>query len=170
MSMRRFTRLTNAFSRKRDNLRAALALHFAAYNFTWMHRTIRCTPAMAAGMRTQLSGLAALVPIGVVLPWFKDIPGVPALGENFVECNGQQLVDPESPLDGQFMPDINTGAQRFIRGGPSSGTVGGISDFATAQADNAGVGTAQNFVTTDFSPGAQPFPPYVTAVYVIRVK
>jgi transposase-like protein/IS1 family transposase len=50
MQMRRFTRLTNAFSRKRDNLRAALALHFAAYNFTWMHRTIRCTPAMAAGI------------------------------------------------------------------------------------------------------------------------
>jgi transposase-like protein/IS1 family transposase len=50
MSMRRFTRLTNAFSRKRDNLRAALALHFAAYNFTWMHRTIHCTPAMAAGI------------------------------------------------------------------------------------------------------------------------
>jgi IS1 family transposase len=50
MSMRRFTRLTNAFSKKRDNLRAALALHFAVYNFTWMHRTIRCTPAMAAGI------------------------------------------------------------------------------------------------------------------------
>jgi len=50
MQMRRFTRLTNAFSRKRDNLRAALALHFAAYNFTWMHRGIRCTPAMAAGI------------------------------------------------------------------------------------------------------------------------
>lgn len=50
MQMRRFTRLTNAFSRKRENLRAALALHFAAYNFTWMHRTIRCTPAMAAGI------------------------------------------------------------------------------------------------------------------------
>jgi hypothetical protein len=87
-----------------------------------------------------------------------------------VECNGQTLNDPESPLDGEFMPDINTGAQRFIRGGINSGTLGGISDFATAQADNAGVGTAQNFVTTDFSPGAQPFPPFVTAVYVIRVK
>jgi hypothetical protein len=50
MQLRRFTRLTNAFSRKRKNLRAALALHFAAYNFCWMHRTIRCTPAMAAGL------------------------------------------------------------------------------------------------------------------------
>jgi hypothetical protein len=50
MQMRRFTRLTNAFSRKRENLRAALALHFAAYNFCWMHSGIRCTPAMAAGL------------------------------------------------------------------------------------------------------------------------
>jgi hypothetical protein len=50
MSMRRFTRLTNAFSRKRDNLRAALALHFAAYNLTWMHSSIRMTPAMKAGI------------------------------------------------------------------------------------------------------------------------
>ncbi|HVF60314.1 MAG TPA: IS1 family transposase [Thermoanaerobaculia bacterium] len=50
MQMRRFTRLTNGFSRKRENLRAALALHFAAYNFTWMHSTIRMTPAMKAGI------------------------------------------------------------------------------------------------------------------------
>ena len=105
-----------------------------------------------------------------MLPWFKDLPGVPPLPANFVECNGQFLADPESPLDGQLMPDINTGAQRFIRGGLASGAVGGIDSFATAQADNAGVGAAQNFVTIDFSPGAQPFPPYVTAVYVIRVK
>jgi hypothetical protein len=110
------------------------------------------------------------VPIGIVLPWFKDLPGVPALGANFVECNGQLLDDPESPLDGQFMPDINTGAARFIRGGLSSGTVGGIDSFGTALADNAGVGTAQNFVTTDFSPGAMPIPPFITAVYVMRVK
>ena len=50
MQMRRFTRLTNAFSRKRENLRSALALHFATYNFTWMHKGIRMTPAMAAGI------------------------------------------------------------------------------------------------------------------------
>jgi hypothetical protein len=52
----------------------------------------------------------------------------------------------------------------------NSGTLGRIDSFATAQADNAGVGTPQTFVTTDFSPGAMPFPPYVTAVYVMRVK
>jgi hypothetical protein len=126
--------------------------------------------ALIDALAAQLAVLGTLVPIGGVIPWFKDTPGVPALPSNFVECNGQVLADPASPLDGQTMPDINTGAQRFIRGGASSGATGGIDSFATALADNAGVGTPQNFVTVDFSPGAQPFPPYVTAVYVIRVK
>ena len=130
--------------------------------------------ALKALLDAQAAQLAALalgsVPIGVAVAWFKDTPGVPALPANFVECNGQFLSDPASPLDGQLMPDINTGAQRFIRGGLNSGAVGGIDSFATAQADNSGTSTVQNFVTIDFSPGAQPFPPYVTAVYVIRVK
>jgi hypothetical protein len=139
----------------------------------------------SAPFREQFQGLKALidaltaqiaalnfgsVPIGGAVPYFKDTPGVPPLPANFVECNGQVLNDPESPLDGQFMPDANTGAARFIRGGLNSGVLGGIDSFATALADNAGVGTAQNFVTVDFSPGAQPFPPYITAVWVIRVK
>jgi IS1 family transposase len=50
MAMRRFTRLTNAFSKKLANLRAALALHFAHYNFIRVHRTLRVTPAMEAGI------------------------------------------------------------------------------------------------------------------------
>ena len=48
MHTRRLTRLTNGFSKKRTNLRAALALHFAYYNFCRVHSSIRCTPAMAA--------------------------------------------------------------------------------------------------------------------------
>ena len=50
MHTRRFTRLTNAFSKKWTNLRAALALRFAYYNFCRIHSTIRCTPAMEAGI------------------------------------------------------------------------------------------------------------------------
>jgi len=50
MGMRRFTRLTNAFSKKRANLRAALALHFAHYNLVRFHSSIRMTPAMKAGV------------------------------------------------------------------------------------------------------------------------
>ena len=50
MSMRRFTRLTNAFSKKFENHKAAVALHFMYYNFGRIHKTLRITPAMAAGL------------------------------------------------------------------------------------------------------------------------
>ncbi len=61
MSMRRFTRLTNAFSKKVENLRAAVALHFAWYNFVRIHRTLRCTPAMAAGVEDRLWSVEELL-------------------------------------------------------------------------------------------------------------
>ena len=50
MQMRRFTRLTNAFSKKLENLKAAVALHFAHYNFVRIHSSLRVTPAMEAGV------------------------------------------------------------------------------------------------------------------------
>lgn len=50
MSMRRFTRLTNAFSKKVDNLGHAVALHYMHYNFARIHKTLRVTPAMEAGI------------------------------------------------------------------------------------------------------------------------
>jgi IS1 family transposase len=53
MSMRRFTRLTNAFSKKVENHRAAIALHFMWYNFGRVHQTLGETPAMAAGVETR---------------------------------------------------------------------------------------------------------------------
>ena len=54
MSMRRFTRLTNAFSKKIDDLRAAVSLHFCHYNFVRTHKTLRMTPAMAAEVENRL--------------------------------------------------------------------------------------------------------------------
>jgi len=50
MSMRRFTRLTNAFSRKAANLEAAVSIYFMWYNFGRIHQSLRITPAMAAGV------------------------------------------------------------------------------------------------------------------------
>ncbi|MGD0351914.1 MAG: IS1 family transposase [Dehalococcoidia bacterium] len=50
MNMRRFTRLTNGFSKKVDNLKHAVALHFMYYNFVRVHKTLGVTPAMAAGI------------------------------------------------------------------------------------------------------------------------
>ena len=50
MGMRRFTRLTNAFSKKLENHIHSIALDFLHYNFVRVHQTLRCTPAMAAGV------------------------------------------------------------------------------------------------------------------------
>jgi len=59
--LRRFTRLSNGFSRKKENLRAALALYFSYYNFVRMHKAIRMTPAMAAGIAKKPWEMADLV-------------------------------------------------------------------------------------------------------------
>jgi hypothetical protein len=64
MRMRRFTRLTNAFSKKVENHAHALAIYFMHYNFVRIHQTLRCTPAMEAGVSDRLWSLddmAALV-------------------------------------------------------------------------------------------------------------
>jgi len=54
MTMRRFTRLTNAFSKKVDNLAHAVALHFMHYNFCRVHQSLRVTPAMEAGITDHI--------------------------------------------------------------------------------------------------------------------
>src|SRR5436189_548059 len=64
MSMRRFTRLTNGFSKKLENHAAAVALHFMHYNFARIHKTLRVTPAMEAGITDHvwdLEEIAALL-------------------------------------------------------------------------------------------------------------
>jgi transposase-like protein/IS1 family transposase len=59
--LRRMTRLSNGFSQKRANLRAALALFFVYYNFCKFHRTVRMTPAMAAGIARKPWSMADLL-------------------------------------------------------------------------------------------------------------
>jgi IS1 family transposase len=61
MSMRRFTRLTNAFSKKIDNHAHAIALHFMYYNFSRIHKSLRVTPAMAAGVSDKLWSIEDIV-------------------------------------------------------------------------------------------------------------
>jgi hypothetical protein len=54
MHCRRLTRLTNAYSKKLENFKAAIGLHFGYYNFVKLHNTLRTTPAMAAGVTKEL--------------------------------------------------------------------------------------------------------------------
>ena len=61
MSMRRFTRLTNAFSKKIENHMAAVAIHFMNYNFARIHKTLRITPAMAAGVTDHVWDLEEIL-------------------------------------------------------------------------------------------------------------
>ena len=61
MSMRRFTRLTNGFSKKLENHMHAIALHYMFYNFCRIHQTLRCTPAMEAGISKKVWEIADIV-------------------------------------------------------------------------------------------------------------
>jgi IS1 family transposase len=61
MGMRRFTRLTNAFSKKIDNLEYAVAIHYMHYNFARIHKTLRVTPAMEAGLTDHVWSIEEIV-------------------------------------------------------------------------------------------------------------
>lgn len=61
MGMRRFTRLTNAHSKKVENHRHALAIYFMYYNFARIHQTLRCTPAMEAGVSDHVWSIEEIV-------------------------------------------------------------------------------------------------------------
>lgn len=76
MQLGRFTRLTNAVSKKLANLRAAIALHFAHYNFCRLHQSRRITPAMAAGIAERVWELRELVKLNVEVP--RELPERPA--------------------------------------------------------------------------------------------
>ena len=61
MGMRRFTRLTNGFSKKLENHLLMLSLYFVHYNFVRIHKTLKCTPAMAAGVSDTLHDMEWIV-------------------------------------------------------------------------------------------------------------
>jgi IS1 family transposase len=61
MGMRRFTRLTNAFSKKLENHMHAISLHYMYYNFARVHQTLRCSPAMEAGVSNKLWSIGDIV-------------------------------------------------------------------------------------------------------------
>lgn len=65
MNMRRFTRLTNAFSKKLENHVAMIALFHMHYNFGRIHQTLRVTPAMEAGLSSHVWSIQQIVSLGL---------------------------------------------------------------------------------------------------------
>lgn len=78
MSMRRFTRLTNAFSKKFENHCHALALYFVFYNFCRVHKTLGATPAMAAGLLNRVMKMTDVV---ALIDAANPVPAVRSLQE-----------------------------------------------------------------------------------------
>jgi len=64
MGMRRFTRLTNGFSKKVENHACAVALHYMFYNFAKIHKTLRVRPAMQAGVSDHVWSLEEIARLG----------------------------------------------------------------------------------------------------------
>jgi trimeric autotransporter adhesin len=147
-------------------------------------------------MVSDASGKAAwvygLVPIGSIIAWAKNLSGVPALPTAFVECNGQTLSDPGSPLNGQVIPNLNAsggGTNRFLRGATTSGATGGnaththeingkLTGGMTSTSCCRSSGGSDNYVPTNHvhaldgivtDPGDSQ-PPYYNVVWIMRVK
>lgn len=76
--------------------------------------------ASVLGMSGNQCLAAQDAPVGSIMAWHKSLAGTPALPTDWVECNGQVLSDPDSPYDGEAIPDLN-GQARFLRGGVGSG-------------------------------------------------
>jgi len=124
-----------------------------------------------------------ILPIGSMIAWAKSLTGVPSIPSNYIECNGQILNDPESPLNGQMIPNLNGfdgGTQRFLRGSTTSGSTGGtdISTFTLRTSDRMLISVG-GFVTSGVEglPGRGPttnpasiLPSYYEVVWIMRVK
>ncbi len=133
-------------------------------------------PAGAAGISIAIGGVYA---------WMKNLPGVPALGSEFVECNGQVLSDASSPLDGVTIPNLNGasgGVQRFLRGAGASGATGGNDSHThTMQALDGDHGNLTSVTNSSndvnaLVPGTyatdagDSLPSYYEVVWVMRVR
>ena len=142
------------------------------------------TPANSTEMRAQLNALKALIdgmfPVGCIAGYLKSLGNVPALPGTWAECNGQTINDPESPLNGVTLDDLN-GAQGgppvFLRGALTSGGTGGNETHTHAVDLNINGGSAPqgaDFVVVP--PGvyntapASSLPTYYAVVWVLRVK
>ncbi len=125
--------------------------------------------------------LHSVVPIGTIMAWAKDISGVPALADSWVECNGQTINDPQSLLNGQIIPDLN-GQNRFLRGSGNSGATGGNEfqdlkhnhnfgtyEFETYGRDKDAVINVEGVKSSKLN-NVDIRPPFYDVIWIMRIK
>jgi len=120
-------------------------------------------------MRKESPGEQA--PIGSVVAWLKSLPGTPALPEGWVECNGQVLEMPDSPYNGQTIPNLNganDAPQRFLRGSLETGAEGGSEthDHGPTLVQRTG----DRRVNVSARRPVKHLPPYYEVTWIMRVK
>ncbi len=121
------------------------------------------------------AGSVGVVPLGGVVAWLKSFPNTPSLPSGFIECNGQLLTDPNSPYEGQTIPNLNgasAGTQRFLRGSTTSGSTGGSESHTHTMPQNASAGVAGgDSASHNANTGAtSTLPSYYEVVWIMRVK
>lgn len=123
---------------------------------------------------------AGKVPIGSIIPWTKSFTGVATLANQgrteFVEYNGQVLSDASSPLNGQTLPNLNSGQNRFLRGNSTSGTTSGaaththtLSFSISSAAASSDIAPITNLNSPTGNNNVLPVPAY-DVVWIGRIK
>jgi hypothetical protein len=120
------------------------------------------------------------VPVGGAVAWMLSLTGTPSLPDEFVQCNGQTLSDPESVYNGTVIPALNgtTDSNRmFLRGSTTSGGTGGTATH-THTVTSTTTSIAYQTGSTNFSPqapasptgSASTIPTCYNVTYVMRIK
>lgn len=120
--------------------------------------------------------LEVTVPIGGIIPWAKTITGVPSLPACWKECDGTNVSDANSPLNGQATPNLN-GANAFLRGSTTSGGTGGAATHAHSVTASAryysSAGSGMSFARhghTHTVNSSSNVPPFMDVVFIMRIK
>ena len=107
-----------------------------------------------------------MVPIGGIIAWDKNMPGVPALPDGFKECDGSVINDAASPMNGETTRNLN-GDNRFLRGNSTSGGVGGTETINPNETFDETGGADNAF---KYAGGLENRPPFCDVVWIVRIK
>jgi hypothetical protein len=150
----------------------------------WTYKEILRSNDLNDTFDAVVENSGSLIPIGTVFSWLKNFPNVPPIGDEWVECNGQVLNDPDSILNGQIIPDLN-GQNRFLQGSATSGSVGGSATMTHTHTGSLPSGSSQGdrpksnsgswsawepFFTTDGASNTENRPPFYTVVWIMKIK